>query len=132
MCQLNKAIYCLRRVTHFVSPKSLKALYFSLFHSHLLYFPIILNCISQTNLAGISRLQRKPSVLYPIELIMLILNLYFMLTRYYPSKKLFYRVNCSLLTPLNIIMHHQPIEIHGLKTMLETGSITYVMLTSTL
>jgi hypothetical protein len=57
--KLTRAIYCLRRVTHFVSPKSLKALYFSLFHSHLLYCPIILNCISQTNLASISRLQRK-------------------------------------------------------------------------
>jgi hypothetical protein len=35
--KLTRALYLLKRVKHFVSPNSLRKLYFSLFHSHLVY-----------------------------------------------------------------------------------------------
>ncbi len=57
--KLSRANYMLRRVANFLSAKCLRTLYFSLFHSHLLYCTIILNCTSQSNLNRISILQRK-------------------------------------------------------------------------
>jgi hypothetical protein len=57
--KLSRANYLLRRVSNFISPKCLRMLYFSLFHSHLIYCNNIINCTSQSNLNRISLLQRK-------------------------------------------------------------------------
>jgi hypothetical protein len=57
--KLARSIFCIKRVAHLVSMKSLRDLYFALVHSHLLYCLIIINCMSQTNIHNISRLQRK-------------------------------------------------------------------------
>jgi len=48
--KLSRANYLLRRVSNFISPKCLRMLYFSLFHSHLLYCNNIISCTSQSNL----------------------------------------------------------------------------------
>ena len=52
-------IICINRVKNFVPQKTLKALYFSLFHSHLLYCPIIVSCASKTNIHKIEVMQKK-------------------------------------------------------------------------
>ncbi len=39
--------------------KSLRSLYFALVHSHLLYSPIIINLMSQTNINSIAKLQKR-------------------------------------------------------------------------
>jgi hypothetical protein len=57
--KLSKSLYILNRVKHFISPVSLRRLYFSLFHSHLLYCINILSCTSQTNINRILLLQKK-------------------------------------------------------------------------
>jgi hypothetical protein len=57
--KLTRSIFCMKRVAQFVTAKALKSLYYALVHSHLLYCPIILNCMTQTSLNNISRLQRK-------------------------------------------------------------------------
>ena len=56
---LSKGIFCLRRAKSFVNAKALRNLYFSLFHSHLLYCNLILSCLSNKNLNRITKLQKK-------------------------------------------------------------------------
>jgi hypothetical protein len=57
--KLSKSLYILNRVKQFISLTSLRKLYFSLFHSHLLYCINILSCTSQTNINRIILLQKK-------------------------------------------------------------------------
>ncbi len=57
--KLNRALFCLNRTKHLLDLKALKLLYYSLFHSHLLYCNIIFSLISQTNTNRISILQKK-------------------------------------------------------------------------
>jgi hypothetical protein len=57
--KLSRALFILRRVKHSVSSNSLKKLYYSLFHSHLLYCTNIISCTSQTNINKILVLQKK-------------------------------------------------------------------------
>jgi hypothetical protein len=57
--KLTRSIFCMKCASNFVSLKSLRSLYFALVHSHLLYCPIITNCMSQTNINRIAKLQRK-------------------------------------------------------------------------
>jgi hypothetical protein len=57
--KLSRANFLLRRVTNFVSKNTLRKLYFSLFHSHLLYCTNIYSCTSQANLNRINTLQKK-------------------------------------------------------------------------
>lgn len=49
----------MKRASHFLSPKALRSLYFSMIHSHLLYCSIILSCTSVSNLSHIGKLQKK-------------------------------------------------------------------------
>ena len=44
---------------NFVPQKTLKTIYFSLFHSHLLYCPQIVNCSSKTNIEKFFTMQKK-------------------------------------------------------------------------
>ncbi len=57
--KLNKSLFCLNRIKNTLASKSLRTLYFSIFHSHLLYCNTILTCTSQTNINRISILQKK-------------------------------------------------------------------------
>ncbi len=57
--KLTRANFCLRRIANFVPVKTLRTLYFSMFHSHLLYCSIITSCASQTYLNKITALQKK-------------------------------------------------------------------------
>ncbi len=57
--KLSRALYLLKRVKQLVSPSSLRKLYFSLFHSNLLYCINILSCTSQSNINRIAILQKK-------------------------------------------------------------------------
>ncbi len=57
--KLARANFCLRRVSNFVATKTLRTLYFSMFHPHLLYCSIIVSCAPQTALNKISTLQKK-------------------------------------------------------------------------
>jgi hypothetical protein len=57
--KLSRANFILRRVNNLLPQKCLRTLYFSLFHSHLLYCTNIVSCASQSNLNRVSLLQRK-------------------------------------------------------------------------
>ncbi len=57
--KLTRSLDLLNRVKIFVSLASLKKLYFSLFHSHLLYCSNIFGCTSQSNINKILVLQKK-------------------------------------------------------------------------
>ena len=57
--KLSKALYCINRIKNFVPQKTLKTIYFSLFHSHLLYCPQIVNCSSKSNIEKIFTVQKK-------------------------------------------------------------------------
>jgi hypothetical protein len=57
--KLSRALYLLNRVKQFVSLNSLRKLYFSLFHSHLLYYINILSCTLQSNITSIILLKKK-------------------------------------------------------------------------
>jgi hypothetical protein len=59
LSKLSRATYCIRRAADKLSTKSLKLLYTSMFHSHLLYCSIITSCTSQSNLKKISLMQKK-------------------------------------------------------------------------
>ena len=57
--KLSKALFCINRIKNFVPQKTLKTIYFSLFHSHLLYCPQIVNCSSKNNIEKIFIMQKK-------------------------------------------------------------------------
>jgi hypothetical protein len=57
--KLSRSIFCIKRASNLLSFKSLRSLYFSMVHSHLLYCSIILSCTSASNLNAISKLQKK-------------------------------------------------------------------------
>ena len=57
--KLSRAFICINRIKNFVPQKTLKTIYFSLFHSHLLYCPQIVNCSSKSNIEKIFTLQKK-------------------------------------------------------------------------
>jgi hypothetical protein len=59
IAKLSRALFCIRRAANKLNTKSLKLLYNSMFHSHLLYCNIIINSTSKTNLNKISAMQRK-------------------------------------------------------------------------
>ena len=57
--KLSKAIFFINRVKNFLTPRALKSLYLSFFHSHLLYCPTIYSCTSTKNLNSIFKKQKK-------------------------------------------------------------------------
>jgi hypothetical protein len=57
--KLSRANFCLRRASNFLPTNLLRNLYFSLFHSHLLYCLNITCCTSKSNLKRIKTLQKK-------------------------------------------------------------------------
>jgi hypothetical protein len=57
--KLSSANFCLKRVANFITTKTLRTLYFSLFHPHLLYCSINSSCASQSALNKITLLQKK-------------------------------------------------------------------------
>ena len=57
--KLSKALYCINRVKNFLPQKTLKTIYHSLFHSHLLYCPLIVNSSSKSNIEKIFIMQKK-------------------------------------------------------------------------
>jgi hypothetical protein len=57
--KLSRALFFINRVKLTLSPKALKALYTSFFHSHLLYCPIIYSCTSQGNINRLLIQQKK-------------------------------------------------------------------------
>ena len=57
--KLSKALFCLQRAKSVLNKKALLILYYSTFHSHLLYCSNILGCTSTSNIKRISVLQKK-------------------------------------------------------------------------
>ena len=57
--KLSKGLFCLNRAKNFLPKKCLRTLYFSVFHSHLLYCSLILGCTSSSNIKKILTLQKK-------------------------------------------------------------------------
>ncbi len=57
--KLSRACFIIRRVSNSLSLKSLKCLYFALFHPHMLYCINIYTCTSAKNLKRITILQKK-------------------------------------------------------------------------
>ena len=59
--KLSRSIFIINRAKHLLNDKSLRTLYFALFHSHLLYCPLIYSSTSQKNVTKIFKLQKKVS-----------------------------------------------------------------------
>ena len=57
--KLSRALFCLNRIKHSLNQRALRTLYYSLFHSHLLYCNLIFTCTSQSNINRVSILQKK-------------------------------------------------------------------------
>lgn len=57
--KLNRALFCLRRAKPLLTKKSLRILYFSFFHSHLLYCSTILGSSTQQNINKVTLAQKK-------------------------------------------------------------------------
>ena len=57
--KLTRANYCIRRVSNKLPLKSLKCLYYAIFHPHLLYCINIYSCTSNSNIKKITTLQKK-------------------------------------------------------------------------
>jgi hypothetical protein len=57
--KLSRACFFINRAKHTLSPKALKTLYTSFFHSHLIYCTNIFSCTSQTNITTIFKQQKK-------------------------------------------------------------------------
>ncbi len=57
--KLSRANFFLNRVKHTLSPRALKSLYISFFHSHLLYCATIYSCTSQGNINTLFKQQKK-------------------------------------------------------------------------
>ncbi len=56
---LSRACFFINRAKNILSPKALKTLYTSFFHTHLLYCTNIYACTSETNTTAILRQQKK-------------------------------------------------------------------------
>ena len=57
--KLSKTLFILRNSKNFLTSKALKSIYYSLFHSHLIYCLPIWSCTSQQNLLKIFKLQKS-------------------------------------------------------------------------
>ena len=57
--KLSKGLFCLNRAKNILPSKSLRSLYFAVFHPHLLYCSLILGCTSNKNILKILTLQKK-------------------------------------------------------------------------
>jgi exonuclease III len=56
--KLSKSLFCLRKCQSLLTEKALKALYFSIFHCHLVYGILIYSCASPSNLTSIITKQK--------------------------------------------------------------------------
>jgi hypothetical protein len=59
LSKLSKTLYFLRSSKNFLTPKAMKAVYYSLFHSNLIYCIQIWSCTTRNNLNPIFTLQKK-------------------------------------------------------------------------
>jgi hypothetical protein len=59
LSKLSRTLYFLRSSKNFLTPKAMKAVYFSLFHSNLIYCIQIWSCTTGNNLNPIFTLQKK-------------------------------------------------------------------------
>jgi hypothetical protein len=59
IAKLNRLLYCINRIKHFLPCTALCSLYFALIHSHLSYCPIINSCASNTNIQKIALVQKE-------------------------------------------------------------------------
>jgi hypothetical protein len=57
--KLSRALFILRQTKNFLPKSALRMLYFSLFHCHITYCPIILSITTQSNITRILKLQKK-------------------------------------------------------------------------
>jgi len=57
--KLSKSLHCIRMAKNNLNLPGLKSLYYALIHSHLSYCPIILSCLSKTNLKKLEKIQKK-------------------------------------------------------------------------
>ena len=57
--KLSKALFCINRAKNFLDAKSLKMLYFALFHSNLIYCIGTLSSMSKSNATKIEKIQNK-------------------------------------------------------------------------
>ena len=57
--KLSKALFCINRIKNFLPQKTLSTIYQSLFHSHLLFCPLIVNSASKSNIKKNFIMQKK-------------------------------------------------------------------------
>ena len=68
--KLYKSLFIMRKTKNILNEKALKSVYYSLFHCNIIYCLPIWSCASNNGLKPISILQKKPSELFSINLLM--------------------------------------------------------------
>ena len=117
--KLSKVLYCKNRIKNFVSQKALKTIYFSLFHSHLLYCLQIVNCSSKSNIEKIFTVQKRPYAALQTQNIMPILNPSFHHSKSSHTIKSSTKPNWPFFIPFTINMPHPPSLPLGNLTLIE-------------
>jgi hypothetical protein len=81
--KLSKALYLLRSTKNLLTQKALKSVYYSLFHCNIIYCLPIWSSTTISCLKPIEKLQKRPSDLFVMPSIMLILSLFSNLSKFY-------------------------------------------------
>jgi hypothetical protein len=59
LAKLSKSTFIISKVKNILPPQTLRTLYFSLFHSHLTYCPIIASCANKSSIEKIFKAQKR-------------------------------------------------------------------------
>lgn len=114
--KLSRALFILRQIKNILPQSAIRTLYFSLFHCHILYCPIILSMTSQTNINKIFKLQKKAIRIISLE------------KNNTPTNPLFYQQ--GILPLEKIILFSKLMFMHSIVYNYNLGSFNNIWLTN--
>ncbi len=111
--KISKSLFCINCIKNFIDMNTKKLLYFAMIHSHIMYCLTIYSCANATNMNRLKINRKRPSELFVTLDLEIILALYSLSLKYYPS-------NSQHSFTHNILQFHskacgQPIELVSLK-----------------
>ena len=110
--KLSRSIFIINRVKHFLPARILRTLYFSIFHSHLMYCPTILSCSSNSNIEKIFKLQKKVIRIITLSDYNAHTEPLFKSLKILPYHKLIYQANLSLMHSIHF--EYSPQALHNI------------------
>jgi hypothetical protein len=124
MAKLSRAIYMLSRVQNILPTAALKSIYYSLFHSHVLYCPTVISCTSNANIDKIIKMQKKQSESSLMPHTMPTQQLSSHITKSWhtcPSSNNQKYLSCTLIAST---MHLQHLMAHGRPTQIAVATMS--------